>query len=53
MTHRPVVSRAFSAAILVFQDNEMAAMLVSQSCPLGVDCFPFANAFFGSSKFPA
>ena len=46
-------SSAFSAAILVFQDNEMPAMLVFRRSPLGVDFFPFANAFFCSSKFPA
>ena len=46
--------RAFShdvtAAILVFQNNEMAAMLVYPENPLGVELFSHVNAFFCSNK---
>ena len=42
-------NRAFShdvkAAILVFQDNETAAMLVYPENPLGVELFSHVNAF--------
>ena len=38
------------AAILVFQNNETAAMLVYQENPLGVELFSHVNAFFCSSK---
>ena len=42
--------RAFShdvtAAILVSQNNETAAMLLSQTIPLGVELFTYANVFF-------
>ena len=31
--------------------NETAAMLVSQTSPLGVELFSYANAFFCSNKF--
>ena len=34
------------AAILVFQNNEMAAMLVYQENPLGFELFSHVNAFF-------
>ena len=47
--------RAFShdvtAAILVSQNNEAAAMLVSLTNPLGVKLFSYASAFFCSNKF--
>ena len=47
--------RAFShdvtAAILVSQNNEAAAMLVSQTSPVGVELFSYANAFFCFNKF--
>ena len=47
--------RAFSldvsAAILVSQNKETAAMLVSQTNPLGIELFSYANAFFCFSKF--
>ena len=33
------------------QNNEMAAMLVSQTSPMGVELFSYANAFFRSNKF--
>jgi len=39
------------SAILVSQNNETAAMLVSQTRPLGVELFCYANAFFCSNKF--
>ena len=49
-------NRAFShdvtAAILVFQNNEMAAMLVYSENPLGVELFSHVNAFFFSNKLP-
>ena len=35
----------------VSQNNEMAAMLVSQTNPLGVELFSYANASFCSNKF--
>ena len=38
-------------AILVFQNNEMVAMLVAQTIPVGVELFSYANAFFCSNKF--
>ena len=40
-----------SAAILVTQNNETAAMLVSQTSPVGVELFSYANTFFCSNKF--
>ena len=39
------------AAIFVSQNNETAAMLVSQTSPVGVELFSYVNAFFCSSKF--
>ena len=51
-----VVNRVFShdvtEAILVSQNNETAAKLVSQTSPVGVELFSYANAFFCSNKFP-
>ena len=38
------------AATLVSQNNEAAAMLVSQTNPEGVELFSYANAFFCSNK---
>ena len=42
--------RAFShdvtAAMLVFQNKEMAAMMVYQTNPLGIDLYFYANTFF-------
>ena len=46
-----VFSHDVTAAILVSLDNETAAMLVSQNGPVGVELFPYANAFFCSNKF--
>ena len=46
-----VFSRDVTAAILVSKNNKTAAMLVSQTSPLGVELFSYANAFFSSNKF--
>ena len=55
---RPVIGMAYgvfshdvTAAILVSQDNETAAMFVSQTSPVGVELFSYANAFFCCNKF--
>ena len=49
------IYRAFShdvtAAILVFQNNETADMLVYLDNPVGVELFSYANVFFCSNKF--
>ena len=39
------------AAILVFQNIEMAAKWVAQTNPVGVELFSYANAFICSTKF--
>ena len=39
------------AAILMFQNNETADMLVSQTSPVGVQLFSYVNTFFCSNKF--
>ena len=41
-------SHDVTAAIVVCQNNETAAMLLSQTNPLGVELFSYANAFFCS-----
>ena len=46
-----VFSHDVTVAILVSQNNEAAAMLVSQTSPLGVELFSYANAFFCYNKF--
>ena len=46
-----VLSHDAMAAILVSQNTETAAMLVSQTSPLEVELFCYANAFFCSNKF--
>jgi len=38
-------------AILVFQNNETAAMLVYQINPVEVQLFSYVNTFFCSNKF--
>ena len=47
--------RAFShdvmAAILVFQNNETAAMLVYQANPVGFEIFSYVNTSYCSNKF--
>jgi len=39
-------ARDVMAAILVFQNNETAAMLVYQTNPVGVELFSCVNTFF-------
>ena len=46
-----VFSHDVTAAILVYQNNETATMLVSQTSPLGVELFSHANAFVCYNKF--
>ena len=49
-----VRNRVFShdfTAILLSQNNETAAMLVSQTSPIGAELFSYANAYFRSNKF--
>ena len=46
-----VFSHDVMAAIFVSQNNETAAMLVSQTNPVGVEHLSYANAFFCSNKF--
>ena len=43
-----VFSHDVMAAIFVSQNNETAAMLVSQTSPVGVELFSYVNAFFCS-----
>ena len=51
MYHSHTVLSHDSTAILVSQNNEMAAMLVSQTIPMGLELFYYANTFFRSNKF--
>ena len=46
-----VFSHDVMAAIFVSQNNETAAMFVSQTSPVGVEHFSYVNAFFCSNKF--
>ena len=49
-----IFSRVFSddvTAVLVSQNHEMAAMLVSETNPVEVDLFSYANAFFCFNEF--
>ena len=39
------------AAIFMSQNDETAAMFVSQTSPVGVELFSYVNAFFCSNKF--
>jgi len=39
------------AALLLFQNNETAAMLVYQTNSVGVQLFSYVNTFFCSNKF--
>ena len=41
-----LLSHDVTAAILVSQNNKSAAILESQTSPVGVELFPHANAFF-------
>ena len=43
-------SHDVTATILVFRNNETAAMLVYPENPLGVELFSHVNAFFCSNK---
>ena len=44
-------SHDVTAAILVLQNNETAAMLLFQTKPVGVGLFSYVNNFFCSHKF--
>ena len=44
-------SHEVKAAILASPNNETGAMLVTQTNPVGVELFSYANAFFCSNKF--
>ena len=46
-----VFSHDVTAAMLVSQNNETAAMLVLQTSPVGVELLSCANAFFCFNKF--
>ena len=46
LTGYRVFSHDITEAILASKNNETAAMLVSQTSPLGVELFSYANAFF-------
>ena len=46
-----VFSHDVMVAIFVFQNNETAAMVVSQTSPVGVELFSYVNALFCSNKF--
>ena len=50
LTNR-VFSHDVTSAILVSQNNETAAMLVSQTSPVGDELFSYANDFFCSKTF--
>ena len=44
-------SHDVTTAILVFQNNKRAAMLVLQTNPVGVELFSYVNASFCSNKY--
>ena len=46
-----VFSLDVTTATFVSQNNETAAMLQSQTNPLGVELFSYANTFFCSNTF--
>ena len=46
-----VFSHDVMAARFVSQNNETAAIFVSQTSPVGVELFSYVNAFFCSNKF--
>ena len=46
-----VFSPDVMAATSVSQNNETAAMFVSQTSPVGVELFSYVKAFFYSNKF--
>ena len=45
------ISHDVTGAILVSQNNEMVAMLVYQTNPVGVELFSYVNNFFCFNKF--
>ena len=45
------VSHNVMAAIFLSQNNETAAMFVSQISPVGIELFSYVNAFFCSETF--
>ena len=49
--HNFTFSHDVTAAILVFQNNKTAAMLMSQTSPVGVELFSYVNASFCFNKF--
>ena len=51
MSFNRVFSCDVTAATLVSQNEETAAILVSQTNLLGVELLSYANAFFCSNKF--
>ena len=52
ISFQKVVCRVFSHDVTaVSQNNKTAAMLVSQTNPVGVELFSYANTFFCSNKF--
>ena len=46
-----VFSHDVTAALLVSQNSETVAMLVSHTNPFGVELFSYANDFFCSNNF--
>ena len=51
MNQNCVFSHDVMAAIFVSQNNETAAMFVSQTSPVGVEVFSYVNVLFCSNKF--
>ena len=49
--HLDQLNRVFSNDVKASQNNKTAAMLVSQTNPVGVELFSYANAFFCFNKF--
>ena len=49
--HTPPLSHDVTSAVLVFQNNMTAAMLVSQAYPVGVELFSDVDSFSCSDKF--
>ena len=47
----PPVSHDVTSAVLVFQNNMTAAMLVSQAYPVGLELFSDVDSFSCSDKF--
>ena len=51
ITSNGVFSHVVTAATVMSQNNEKAAMLVSQANPVGVELFSHVNALFCSNTF--